>query len=234
MTTGRKMKKIIVVLAVAVALCLPHMAVADTVKSVGTGGTYSGYGPYQTGIGGEFTLLPGGFAISGYSANTSNLGGFAGTFQTFCLEKNEYISAGVLYNVVLNSMAVNGGTGGPNPDPLSVGSAYLYEKFATGTLAGYNYGAGRAGSAAQLQNAFWMLEGDIAYSNANTYIALVEGLFAGQAGAIADYTGGSVKVLNLTLPNGQDQLVYVPEPSTFILLGLGMIGMAGVRRKMKR
>lgn len=234
-----KMKKIIVVLALSVAFCLPQMAVADTVTTVGAPG---GYGPYQTDRGGEFTLLPSGFAISGYSAKTSGFGGNAGTFQTFCVEENEYIYPNTTHTVVFNTAAVNGGLGWGNPDPLSEGSAYLYQKFATGTLAGYDYVtlSGRHTSARDLQNAFWMLEDETDYIAGNPYITQVIAEFGTLDGAKANYKGSSVKVLNLSINDGraQDQLFYVPvpvpEPTTVLLLGLGMIGLAGIRRKMTR
>lgn len=163
------------------------------------------------------------------------------SFQTFCLETNEYVSPPHLVEqVILNtsgitgSQAVKGGTllyGGPNPDPLDPMTAYLYTKFATGTLTGYTYvGAGRAADAGELQNAIWFIEQEIGgmlsgkalqwYNEAST--AVSSGAWVGI---------GNVRVLNLydnTLVTArQDMLYLVPVPGAALLgfLGLGWAGM---------
>src|SRR5690606_12853492 len=52
-------------------------------------------------------------------------------FRTFCLERNEYLdfsSSGFVIDSI-SKEAVNGGTGGPNPDPISAETAWLYYNF---------------------------------------------------------------------------------------------------------
>ena len=210
----------------------------------------SSYGPYQTGLGGEFTLHPltGWLNLSGYSAQTKDQGPSISSFQTFCIEENEYLYPyDATYEGVLTGQAENGGKGGPHPDPISRGTAYLYSQFAQGTLAGYNYGANRSVSAAALQEAIWWLEEEIpSYTNGNIFINLVASQFSLATIRELNATAGQygVYVLNLSgAPNGvaQDQLYYKPSVgsasvpdsgTTLALLGLAMAGMVRALRRL--
>jgi hypothetical protein len=231
------MKKLSVLLVLTAVLLLPQMALASTISTVG------GYGPYFSGSGGEFTLLPSddlGYLVNGYDASTRDYVQ-TGTFQSFCLEKLEYISKDSAYNAVINYKAINGGAG-PQGDPISIGTAYLYHEFQSGTLVGYDYGTGRIASASLLQNAFWALEEEQGFDAGNPFESMVIAQYGSFADAKADnYWQIPVGVLNLTIPGAglaQDMLVCstapVPEPVTLLLLGSGLLGLAGFRRKMKK
>lgn len=151
------------------------------------------------------------------------------SFKTFCLEGNEYISMGSTYKVGgIDTFASLGGiSGGPN-DPLDAKTAYLYYHFAIGDLAGYNYGT--AASADALQNAIWFIEGEGGVNN--SFVTLAQNAI--NTGAWSGI--GNVRALNLVNQNNanenhQSLLTLVPEPMTMILLGLGLVGLAGLRRK---
>jgi hypothetical protein len=214
-------------------------AIAGQVK------TGSSYGLYQTGQGGEFTLQTLSDDMlqvlqNGYVGITST----ANTFQTFCLEHNEYIYTNTTYDVTISNSAKNGGLGGATngADQISAGTAWLYRSFATGSLSGYSYAdtAARKTSAGQLQNAFWMLEDEITWDNSNKFIkAMMEDgwskdtLKANDSGA---YGVGVLNMYNTQYGNCQDQLVLtaVPEPTALLLLGFSLVGVAiGVRKLHK-
>lgn len=228
----------IFLIVAALFAAFTQSALADyTVQSVGSGGDISGYGPYQAGNGGEFTLIAGGgldYVIKYYSTDAS---GFAQTsttktFQSFCLEELEYIYAGEIDKAVINDGAVLGGVNGK--DPISIGTAWLYAQFASGTLAGYDYTINRKASATALQNTIWWLEGEaVDPTNSNIFRKAVVDEF-GEADAIANNNGAyAVSVLNLTY-NGklrQDMLVATPIPPAIWLFGTGLIGLVGVRRR---
>ena len=185
------------------------------------------------------TRIPGTYGTAGeFNIILDDLGFIGGvpalndiSFQSFCVEKNEYVGDGVYYYQT-NVGAIGGGVDGqttPFYDPLSPITAWLYQSFIEGTLVGYNYGVGRVASADALQDAIWYSEDELP--------DLTTGAdFYNQALAAQPTGIGKVRVLNLFSLDGsraQDQIVMeAPEPPTYVLIGIcvTILGLVVVHR----
>lgn len=180
-------------------------------------------GPGNTG-GGEFNATT--------SAN--------GNFVTFCLEYSEHIQMGVQYYYQISTATT------ANNDPISLATAWLYNQFLNGTLAGYSH---NTASANALQRAIWFLEdeaGGAGYGGSAYVLAALAATGVNGKTTAANGAYG-VQVMNMyqnyDARTGrywgakQDQLIRIPGVpdggTTLALLGMGMGFMAFASRRMR-
>ncbi len=204
---------------IAVALAPAAMAIPGTISIIQTpGANYGG--------GGQFTA-------------TAIGGDVPGVFQTFCVESGNHISVGVSYSY---DSTLNDGSG----NPLTLGTAWLYNQFEKGTLGGYAANSTQAGL---LQGALWYFQGQgqpgngFPFNISATNPYAIEAQTALSGGGFTDSTGQyGVEILDLTDANGAniqsllgETTPTVPDGgSSVALLGFALLGFESLRRKLAR
>ena len=245
------MRKLVFFTIVCAFMATPVLAdpePIDGLLSYGAQAKMARLSNYFSGTGGEFTLYDAGEvspiwnldASKGYAASTrGQLTGHAESFQTFCIERDEYSYYGETMDVwvsldnvdgtVPGSHAWGGGINTNAGDDLDPRTAYLYDQFARGVLSSYDYtGVSRNVSAGELQEAIWFIEEEIATKNGQADIWITE---AQDAIAAETWSGiGDVRVLQNANSKEfrQDFLYRVPVPGA-VLLGMLGLSVAGIK-----
>lgn len=220
-----KMRRLILIAVLSTFVAVP--ALADMYISVNTN---AGFGHADGG--GEFLITV--LDTASHSGEPVGIYDIGETFYTFCVETDEHVAAGTHnYYVTLSTDAILGGSGGPEPDPLSPQSAYLYSLWLDG-MDGVNTIVHNNTTANDIQKAIWSFENE-SLGATNLYTDWANAAVAG------GWVNTDIMVMNLwgnaaQTDNKQDLLVrvlpieqqVVPLPGA-VLLGILGLGVAGVK-----
>jgi hypothetical protein len=178
------------------------------------------------------------YAVSHTGPYDSNVAFY---YDTFCIQDNVYTWTGAWFPVA--GLSNNVGLLGPQKDgygQLNLEVDYLFYRFASGAYNQYFYGSdieSDKSNQADFQKLLWSLQGSGSHYNSigTPWASDLDKKY------YETQSLWGTSVINIVSGDGtydiQNQLFNpdppsVPEPATMLLLGLGLMGIAGIRRKL--
>jgi len=198
----------------------------------------------------SFSAAPAGSYSSVYAGRMQWNGPYGKTYTTYCTQLNEHVNWN--QTITYTETEVENVPDAPGtPGPMGTIKAQILRD-----LYARHYAAVKASSSNELNAAFQVAVWEITHENLNAAdasgalaqlnlgtgamqmnTAANAGVYAAANALLADLgVGGFMSfdgLLGLTNASYQDQLIVVPLPVPAMLAGLGLLGVAAIRRRMK-